>query len=261
MYSLPVLVYHRITRDGEGLPSDYVVDAELFERQLAYFSEHGFYTPLVADALQGRDERSSGRRPFLITFDDGYVDTLENALPLLMKYDFRAVVFMIADPLRRYNFWDDGKGVPRAPLMDAEQILKLRSSGLEIGAHTISHPMLPALDDAALHVELSQGREWLEGLLHEPVDYIAYPYGGVDRRVMDAARAAGFKLGFATNSGPMRAWRAPYCIRRTTMKNSSSPFYLFCKLSGIEKMLRICWTAAKGIRSRLIDSIKGEPGR
>jgi peptidoglycan/xylan/chitin deacetylase (PgdA/CDA1 family) len=242
-------MYHRVCKEGEGDLSPYVVNVEVFERQLQYFLGHGYYTPRLADVLANRfDVADRTKKPFIITFDDGYLDTLKNAVPLIREYGFLANVFIL--PAIRTNSWDAPKGIKEAKLMDEIQFLDLKALGVEIGSHGWSHRSLPLLADDDLANEFQQSKKTAEEILQQPVQYFAYPYGDVDERVKAAARKAGFVCAFATNSGPIWFHRDLHQIRRTIICNRADNPYLFVKLSGIEKTLRVGWSMAKNILGR-----------
>jgi peptidoglycan/xylan/chitin deacetylase (PgdA/CDA1 family) len=78
----------------------------------------------------------------------------------------------------------------------ADDVRKLASSGMEIGFHTLRHDPLPSLDAAALARALSDGRDMLEAVAGRRLSTIAYPHGRADRRAANAARQAGFEIGF-----------------------------------------------------------------
>lgn len=246
---IPILMYHRITRNGEGEPSSFVVNARVFERQLQFFSEHGYYTPRLADVSSTHASMvSSARKPLIITFDDGYLDTLEQAAPLLRKYGFSAIVFIL--PGLRTNSWDAPKGIAEAKLMETNQYLELREMGIEIGSHGWSHRSLPLLGDEELENELTQSKRVAEELLKQPIEYFAYPYGEVDERVKKAVRNAGYVCAFATNSGPMSFHGDLFQIRRSIVCNNADGLYLYKKLSRVEKIMRVGWSVAKQLMGR-----------
>jgi peptidoglycan/xylan/chitin deacetylase (PgdA/CDA1 family) len=78
-----------------------------------------------------------------------------------------------------------------------EALRELASAGWEVGSHTCSHPHLSRLDDGALERELVESRAMCTEKLGTPCRSIAYPYGDVDARVVEAARSAGYELGAA----------------------------------------------------------------
>ena len=80
--------------------------------------------------------------------------------------------------------------------MDAAAVRELVRRGFRVGFHTRRHDRLTALDDEALDAAMRDGRRELDELAGAATDAIAYPHGRADRRVADAARRAGFRLGF-----------------------------------------------------------------
>lgn len=247
--NIPVLMYHRIARGPEGGRSRYVVEYEVFRGQLRRFAELGYTTPKLADLLARRNGAVGGdSKPLLITFDDGYLDTFELALPALREFGFSAIVFVVADFSRRTNWWDAPKHILEAPLMEPEHIREMKRSGIEIGSHGLTHRSLPMLSDDELAYELERSKASAEELLGEPVQYFAYPYGELDERVKLATIRAGYACAFASNSGPFSFHSDPFEIRRVLVASHYSAPYLYLKVSGIEKAFKWSeWVAKKVI--------------
>jgi peptidoglycan/xylan/chitin deacetylase (PgdA/CDA1 family) len=103
---------------------------------------------------------------------------------------------------------------PRGTGLGAEQARALAESGCDIGFHTVRHDRLPGLDDEALEAALRDGRERLEAVVGRPLTTIAYPHGKADARVADAARAAGFRLGFTGRYEPVVPTTDPLLLGR-----------------------------------------------
>ncbi len=110
---LTVLGYHRIIdwhapdfRDYEPVVS---ASPELFEREMAYVGEN--FNVIDLDALQAYlfENKSLPERPMLITFDDGYLDNYQNAFPVLKKYGFPAVIFLVTSRMENPTrlWWDE----------------------------------------------------------------------------------------------------------------------------------------------------------
>jgi peptidoglycan/xylan/chitin deacetylase (PgdA/CDA1 family) len=96
----------------------------------------------------------------------------------------------------------------------AADVRALSAAGFEIGFHTREHHVLTRLDDTALEAALRFGRAELEGLVGRSLDLIAYPHGEVDQRVASAARAAGYRMGFATDREAVRPDSNPLRLGR-----------------------------------------------
>ena len=250
MLSPVVLMYHRVCRDEAWQPSEFVVSSTAFRRQMSWLARHGYYTPRLSDVLRdgGRAPCVCGR-PVVITFDDGYADVLENAVPVLRGFGFTGAVFPVLDPARRFNHWDDAPALA-GPLLPLAELRALERAGLEVGSHTMTHTALTRADDRALAWELRRSREVLAAAVAEPLPVLAYPYGDVDARVKRAARDAGYEAALAVNSGPLE-WRADaFEIRRQRVGNAASDAYMRLILSGAEKLYAWSkWKVRRGLAS------------
>jgi peptidoglycan/xylan/chitin deacetylase (PgdA/CDA1 family) len=96
----------------------------------------------------------------------------------------------------------------------AAQVRSLVDAGFEIGFHTRRHDFLPALEDDALAALLRDGRSELEELAGRPLEALAYPHGGADARVAQAARAAGFRDGFTCHPNAVGPGTDPLLMGR-----------------------------------------------
>ncbi len=238
-------MYHRVCKNNDGGHSKYVVHANVFREQLRYFAEEGYQTPRLADVLAGSNGTlAPNQKPLLITFDDGYLDTFENALPVMRDFGFTAIVFVVADLSRRNNWWDAPKHIMEARLMEPKHMIEMSKEGIEFGSHGVSHRSLPLLNDDDLAKELSNSRKIIEDVLHQPVPYFAYPYGELDERVKNATINSGYHCAFASNSGPLSFHADLFEIRRVLVANHSNSMYLYGKLSGLSKTLK--WGSSVG---------------
>jgi peptidoglycan/xylan/chitin deacetylase (PgdA/CDA1 family) len=98
--------------------------------------------------------------------------------------------------------------------LQAEDVRALAAAKLEIGFHTRHHDYLPALSDEALEVAVSDGRHRLESVAGATIRTIAYPHGGADGRVADAARRAGFRFGFVGEPSAIAPGDDPLLLAR-----------------------------------------------
>jgi peptidoglycan/xylan/chitin deacetylase (PgdA/CDA1 family) len=127
-----------------------------------------------------------------ITFDDGYLDTLTLALPLLLEYGFTAACYIVTERVGLTSDWTDS-----APLMDWPEIRIWLAGGMEVGSHSLSHRALPGLPAHELREEVQASRARLEDRLGLAIHSFAYPFNRVGRREMEAVRAAGYTAGCA----------------------------------------------------------------
>lgn len=211
---IPILMYHNIAR----LPREATRNRSLyvgpgaFARQMWLLRRLG-YTGLSMSAAMPYLRGEWQGRVVAITLDDGYADNLEAALPVLQRHGFGATCYAVSGSLGRYNTWDADKLSVRKPLMTRAQLRAWHDGGMEVGAHTRSHPRLTQIDDARLRAEIGGCKADLEDLLGAPVGQFCYPYGDMDDRVVAATREAGYTAATTTRRGRARAgmdaWRLP----------------------------------------------------
>ncbi|MFZ1429560.1 MAG: glycosyltransferase, partial [Geminicoccaceae bacterium] len=193
-----VLAYHGIVDlRGDPLLEPYAVPPAEFEAQLDVLLEHGC-TFVSAEELLGSLQKGLGlpRRPVLLTFDDCYEDLLQVAAPMLRARGIPALAFAVSGLTGCTNVWDQRKGGRALRLLDAAGLAELARYGIEIGAHSRSHPDLTGLDEDALMDELAgEATELGDASLPRP-RFLAYPHGRHNQTVRRAAAAAGFRLAF-----------------------------------------------------------------
>jgi peptidoglycan/xylan/chitin deacetylase (PgdA/CDA1 family) len=191
-------MYHSVTDDAKD-PYRITVPPDRLHRQLYWLAHRGLRGVGVAELLR---ERTAGRGAGLVglTFDDGYVDFVDNALPLLRRYGFTATVFVLPGRLGGSNAWDPFG--PCKPLLTADGIRAVADAGMEIGSHGLLHRSLPDADDAAVTDETARSRELLRELTGRPAEGFCYPFGTVDGRAVEAVRAAGYDYACAVAPGP-----------------------------------------------------------
>jgi peptidoglycan/xylan/chitin deacetylase (PgdA/CDA1 family) len=182
----PILMYHRLTERTGSHPCS--LAARRFRRQLGLLRALGYRSVPPRALVDGHRDR----RVVSITFDDGYLDTLTVALPLLVEFGFRATCYVVADAVGGTSSW-----TTPAPLMDWPGLRAWLRAGMEVGAHTRSHPDLTRLGDTAVRDEVAGARARLEDRLGAPVRSFAYPFNRVDARAIQAVAIAGYTDGVA----------------------------------------------------------------
>jgi peptidoglycan/xylan/chitin deacetylase (PgdA/CDA1 family) len=194
MNDLLVLCYHAVS---PSWPATLSVTPDALESQLSSLSQAGYRGVRFSDAL---DDKLGGR-VVSITFDDNYRSVLELAKPILDRHGYPGTIFVPTDwpGQSRPMLWqgvDHWLGTPHEHELKAlgwEELRTLADAGWEIGSHTCSHPYLPDLDETTLSYELRDSKARIEAELSQPCISLAYPYGGVDARVVDATRQAGYR--------------------------------------------------------------------
>ncbi len=131
-------------------------------------------------------------KKLVITFDDGFSDFYENALPILSAHDTKATIFPVVGYLGRLSDWDV---YPSMMHLSKDQLREIASLGHEIGSHTMTHADLTLLADKDLRYELYASRIELEDILGASVVSLSFPGGNWNARVIDAALDAGYTCG------------------------------------------------------------------
>jgi peptidoglycan/xylan/chitin deacetylase (PgdA/CDA1 family) len=185
-----ILMYHSVSSPEQD-PNLLCVVPDRFEQQLGWLHRHGLRGVSMRE-LNLASENGAVAGLVGLTFDDGYRDFLTSALPVLEHYGFTATLFAVAGLLGGENIWD---GALRWPLLDADELREVRTRGIEVGSHGMSHARLAGLDQVELKREVHESRELLSELLGEAVDGFCYPYGSLDRPAVQAVREAGYGYG------------------------------------------------------------------
>lgn len=188
----------------------------------------------------------------LLTFDDGYADVAEYALPILRRYGFGAAVYIVTGQIGGTNAWDKARGSGTHRLMTAEQIRRWAGEGIEFGAHSRTHPNLTTLTAEQLSEEVLGSRDDLERLLGTRPLSFAYPYGRYNDLVRNCASRA-FDLAFSCDLGLNSLTTEPDLLKRSVVSPSDSLVDFECRLhlgrSPIERL-----RARIRLRTRLIES-------
>jgi peptidoglycan/xylan/chitin deacetylase (PgdA/CDA1 family) len=196
-----VLCYHAVSPSWTATLS---VTPDALERQLSLLIRRGWRAATFTDAVLD----PPAARTMAVTFDDAFASVRVLGQPILDKLGIPATVFApTAFMARRQPLNWTGiyqwLGTPQAgelAAMDWDDLGALIDRGWEIGSHTRTHPHLTALDDQALDIELAVSRQECAEHLGRPCRSIAYPYGDVDHRVGDRARATGYLAGAELSS-------------------------------------------------------------
>jgi peptidoglycan/xylan/chitin deacetylase (PgdA/CDA1 family)/glycosyltransferase involved in cell wall biosynthesis len=212
--SIPVLMYHRVVPEAPTNSHHGVwVTAQSFEQNLISLKQR-CYSSITFEQYQLFLNRkfTLPKKPVILTFDDGYEDNYTCAFPLLKKFGFSAVIFLVADAIRRTNFWDIDE--PQVALMNNKQIREMSVAGTEFGSHTVMHPNLSQCSPEQIRKELVESKQVIEQLTGREIISIAYPYGAVNETIKSIAVETGYKFGIATNSGPLKFYEDLFEIRR-----------------------------------------------
>ena len=262
---LSILIYHRVLTEPDLLLK-IKHDHTSFDAQINFLSQHFNILPLY-EAVQRLHNGTLPARAACITFDDGYADNAEVALPILQKYSATATFFIATNFINGGIMWNDrvielirqakgetlnlepiGQGthaikttsqrhnllfnlikalkhlpfdtrqlqlqelqkivqekLPNDLMMTSEQIRKLHQAGMEIGAHTVEHPILTRVENDKAYSEMANSKATLENIIDDSVRLFAYPNGvpGLDYSSdhIAIAKKVGFEAAVSTAWG------------------------------------------------------------
>ena len=178
MVVVPILTYHSIDESASPI----TVSKDQFLGQMSFLAESGFSAMSLSHL---RQQWSTGgelpARPVVLTFDDGYRNTLSDGVPVLRRFGFTATIFVVSGYVRATNDWPTQPSwVPRLPLLGWNELRELSGQGFEIGSHTETHPSLRGLPAHRQDREIVGSQQTIEDRLSLPVTSLAYPYGESD---------------------------------------------------------------------------------
>ncbi len=217
--TLRVLMYHKV---NDLRPNPTTVPTETFAEQMELLGGLG-YVPVSLERV--RDHYVEGTPlpagAVLITFDDGYRDNLANALPILQRHGFPAVVFV---PI---GFLDDDRPLPheealrglgvRNETVGWDELAALEAGGIRVESHGIGHRPVSELELAEAAREIALSKLRLEERLGRPVEAYSFVKGSLaDYRPehVSLVQQAGYTLGFTSVSGANGPSTDRYRLRR-----------------------------------------------
>ena len=184
---VPVLYYHSVR---ESADNEVTITPEMLKTQLKYIKDEGYITLTLSELKEYLLNNSPiPSKSIVITFDDGYMDNYYSAFPILKDFNMVATIFCITSNL-------DG-----TYYLSKDAITEMSNYGLDIQSHTVNHPHLNKMTYDEQLTELKESKKTLESMTGKKVDSIAYPFGDFNDDSINAAKAAGYTLGFTTKRG------------------------------------------------------------
>ena len=173
------------------------VSPSSFARQMWLLKVLGYRGVSMSELLPYLRGEQSGK-VVGITFDDGYKNNLEHALPILNRFGFSSTCYVVSGLLGGSNVWDREKNVAEKPLMTADELRRWISAGQEIGGHTRTHINLAQVEAAVARDEIVGCKREIESILGAPCKHFCYPYGSFNPEHAGMVREAGFESATTT---------------------------------------------------------------
>lgn len=298
---LSIVIYHRVLPEPDLLTGEGGIAQ--FEKGLRYLVNNFNILPL-SEAVEKLRSGTLPGRAACITFDDGYADNTEIALPLLQKYGVTATFFIASGFLDGGRMWNDtviesvrrAKGdrldlnviglgdyaittleqrqktlnqlinklkylphearaaqveklstiiaadLPDDLMMTSAQVRQLHNAGMEIGGHTLTHPILASIDDTAARTEITEGKAKLEAIIGTSLRLFAYPNGKPGKDYLPAhvriVGDAGFEAAVSTAWGTARQNSDMFQLPRFTPWDKSEWRYVLRMVQNMRQEIR-----------------------
>ncbi len=181
-------MYHSVTEVRVPALRPLGVPPWRLREQLGALRSAGYRLTGLSEAL----DRAGDGKTVALTFDDGYADFLDAALPVLAELGATATLYPAVGHLGGPPSWLGRYADRFSPLLDWSQLRVVAASGVEIGSHGLVHHPLDVLPPAQLAREVSASRARLAEELGVPVRSFCYPHGYHDRAVRAAVAEAGY---------------------------------------------------------------------
>jgi len=231
-YHLPrILMYHQIAPHQQGAKFNGLrVIPEMFEKQLKWLSQNNWRFVTMAQLMELKG--NIPEKTVVLTFDDGYLDNLTTALPLMKKYNACATLYLVIQ--RHNNDWStkkkkhhDSGELSREQKLSDQQVKQLLASGLfEIGGHTQQHANLSILDQQQKIIEIKNSKIELENSFNTKVTSFAYPFGIYSEEDVGIVKDSGYSNAVTTDSGIDNLSGSLFKLKRIKISGKDN-FYAF----------------------------------
>lgn len=216
---IPILLYHSISDHASQKFKPWAVSPSRFREHLTVLKLMGYTSLTVSDYVQCQIDGKVPPKPVIITFDDGFEDFYTNAFPILQEFEFSATLYVTTGYIGYTSRWLETMGEGERKLLTAEQIIELYKAGIEIGAHTATHPQLDTLPSFLAWKEIYESKQWLQTILGDEVRSFAYPHGYYNKKVRELV----IDIGFSSACGVKHAISHPnddrYAMARIIVKS------------------------------------------
>jgi peptidoglycan/xylan/chitin deacetylase (PgdA/CDA1 family) len=243
---VPILLYHSIAAGAAGADDPWQVRADDFRADMEAVSESG-RTPMTASQYASwlADVNSTRLDPVLVTFDDGFADYMDVALPVLRELGLVSTMFVTAG-------WVGRKG-----MLSRSAVADLAGSATEIGAHSVTHPHLDNLTPHAAKREMTISRELLEDWTGDWVTSMAYPHGSHSARTKTLAKEGGYVTAHAVKNALSHKGDDVLAVGRYTVNAGTSRARVRAVLGG--RGAPVAWRRER-LRTRIYRPVRKVQG-
>jgi peptidoglycan/xylan/chitin deacetylase (PgdA/CDA1 family) len=210
----PILMYHHVgyaPENADAVLRDLVVSPELFSEHLATMQTEGYVSVTMAElfeALAGR--MLLPEKPVILTFDDGYSNMYEHALPRLLEKGMKGLFYLISGRMDQPSYLTWG------------QAAELKAAGMEIGNHTKSHPDLGKLGYSEQLAEIEEAAAAIGATLGERPKFFCYPLGHYNNDTKRIVEETGHLTATTISDGTLQYASSKFELRRVRIRNTTN---------------------------------------
>ncbi len=258
--SIPILMYHEVTSRPPVAYRKYAITPRTFARQMRWLAFEGYHPISLQDLFDARtDQKRLPTRPVIVTFDDGYRDCVNNAVPILKEHGFTATFFIVAGLVGKTSRWLVKERGFELPLADWSSLRDLRSAGLELGSHGMTHARLTELSSAVCREELLESRQLMEDRLGHEVRHLAYPFGSFDHRVRALAEEVGYRSGCSVRIGLSSRNDDSLALARVPINGDENLSDFICRIHTARTVAEYFEYTVRGARQHIRRGIGASP--
>ncbi len=188
---IPVLMYHDIKPDefdlSAALPENrpYIQKLSQFVEQVNYIKKKGFLSLTVSDLYRERtndiaNSAGASNKKIILSFDDGDQSNYDYAFKTLIKHNLKATFFITTDY------------VGKSDRINWQQLKEMHAAGMEIGSHTVSHPVPSQLTYHQLEYEMVESKKIIEDAIEAEISSFSLPTGFYNSNVVKIAQKANY---------------------------------------------------------------------
>jgi len=234
-----VVMCHGVNGTATGHPEDrFCIKADCFRKFYSLLRE---ISPLVTvQDLERMVEGKKTRGGVLFTFDEAYLE-LADVLPMLIRDGCGVILFAVQSATEAGVFMTDtiSNGIKPKKVMSCQELRRMSSLGATVGSHTVTHPNLCAIPEAAVANELMQSKDYFESIISKKVKWFAYPGGCYNSQVINIVSEAGYTFAVTVKPGFVKPNSKPLEIPRIDIRGSANnPFCSLACICGLESRFR-----------------------
>jgi peptidoglycan/xylan/chitin deacetylase (PgdA/CDA1 family) len=219
-HAIPILLYHSIGQTANAAYGRWTVGPQNFAAQIRFFLDRGYTALTISQLVQMRHKGQLPAKAFAITFDDGLRDFLTDAVPVLQACGVPATLYVAAGFVGETAEWLTALGEGSRSMLTWAELNHVKNLGVEIGAHTMTHPALDVLPVVTATLEIQESKQVLENNLTCKIRSLAYPHGYSSKLVRRIAQESGFNSACRVRHAFSSSSENIFALSRIIMTNS-----------------------------------------